>query len=56
VTPGQPPVTVQHLQLWGDEWSAEVAGQRMRGQTLLHSHTGEQVLSLWLQGKCHEFR
>jgi hypothetical protein len=25
-------------------------------QTLLHSHAGEQMLSLWLQGKCHEFR
>jgi hypothetical protein len=56
VTPGQPPVSVQHLQLCGDEWSAEVAGQRLRGQALLHSHAGEQVLSLWLQGKCHEFR
>jgi hypothetical protein len=49
-------VSVQHLQLCGDEWSAEVAGQRLRGQALLHSHAGEQVLSLWLQGKCHEFR
>jgi hypothetical protein len=28
----------------------------VRGRALLHSHAGEQVLSLWLQGKCHEFR
>jgi hypothetical protein len=28
----------------------------VQGQALLHSHAGEQVLSLWLQGKCHEFR
>ncbi|KAF6259823.1 carbamoyl-phosphate synthase L chain, ATP binding domain-containing protein, partial [Scenedesmus sp. NREL 46B-D3] len=53
---GQPPLSVQHLQLCGDEWTAEVAGQRLRGQALLHSHAGEQVLSLWLQGRCHEFR
>eukprot|EP00878_Enallax_costatus_P033239 GHUV01036644.1.p2 GENE.GHUV01036644.1~~GHUV01036644.1.p2 ORF type:complete len:237 (+),score=89.57 GHUV01036644.1:81-713(+) len=56
VTPSEPPVSVQHLQLTGDEWNAEVAGQRLRGQALLHSHAGEQVLSLWLQGRCHEFR
>jgi biotin carboxyl carrier protein len=56
VAPGQPPVTVQHLQLCSDEWTAEVAGQRLTGQALLHSHAGEQVLSLWLQGRCHEFR
>jgi 3-methylcrotonyl-CoA carboxylase alpha subunit len=49
-------VSVQHLRLCGDEWSAEVAGQRLQGQALLHSHAGEQVLSLWLQGRCHEFR
>jgi hypothetical protein len=28
----------------------------VRVQVLLHSHAGEQMLSLWLQGKCHEFR
>ena len=56
VAPGQPPVSVQHLTLSGDEWSAEVSGQRLAGQALLHSHAGEQVLSLWLQGRCFEFR
>ncbi|WIA19437.1 hypothetical protein OEZ85_004054 [Tetradesmus obliquus] len=56
VAPGQPPVSVQHLTLAGDEWSAEVSGQRLAGQALMHSHAGEQVLSLWLQGKCFEFR
>jgi len=58
VRPGEPAVEVQHLQLSGhdDVWSAEVAGRRLQGNVLLYSHAGEQVLTLWVAGRSHEFR
>jgi hypothetical protein len=37
-------------------WGVGLACTGLQGQALLHSHAGEQVLSLWLQEKCHEFR
>lgn len=56
VPPEQQQVAVHHLTVAGDCWTAEVAGRRMAGQVLLHSHAGEQVLTLWLNGRSYEFR
>jgi hypothetical protein len=53
---GSPPVPVQHLELQGDTWTAEVAGRRLKGSTLLFTHAGEQVLTLWQDGRAYEFR
>lgn len=52
-----PAVSVQHLQITNsDDWSAEVDGQQLRGNVLLHSHAGEQIITLWLNGRSYEFR
>ena len=56
LSPGQPPLPVQHLELSGDSWTAEVAGRRLRGNALLFTHAGEQVLTIWQDGRSYEFR
>lgn len=56
VSPGSPPVSVQHLELTGDSWTAEVGGRRLKGSALLFTHAGEQVLTLWQDGRSYEFR
>lgn len=56
VSAGSPPVSVTHLELSGDTWTAEVAGRRLKGSALLFTHAGEQVLTLWQDGRSYEFR
>lgn len=49
-------MSVQHLELRGDSWTAEVNGRRLKGSALLFTHAGEQVLTLWQDGRAYEFR
>ncbi len=56
VAAGADPVSVQHLELSGDVWTAEVDGRRLKGSALLFTHAGEQVLTVWQDGKAYEFR
>jgi hypothetical protein len=56
VSAGDPSVSVQHLELSGDSWTAEVDGRRLKGTALLFTHAGEQVLTVWQDGKSYEFR
>eukprot|EP00879_Flechtneria_rotunda_P001862 GHRR01002033.1.p1 GENE.GHRR01002033.1~~GHRR01002033.1.p1 ORF type:complete len:621 (+),score=231.38 GHRR01002033.1:1707-3569(+) len=56
VAAGETAVPVRYVTLSGDNWSAEVQGRRMTGQALMHAHAGEQVLTLWLNGRSYEFR
>lgn len=56
VPAGAAPVSVQHLELAGDSWTAEVDGRRLKGSALLFTHAGEQVLTVWQDGKSYEFR
>eukprot|EP00878_Enallax_costatus_P011806 GHUV01012324.1.p1 GENE.GHUV01012324.1~~GHUV01012324.1.p1 ORF type:complete len:586 (+),score=181.25 GHUV01012324.1:1012-2769(+) len=51
------PVSLQHLTLQSpDTWSAEVDGQQLRGNVLMHIHAGKQILTLWIEGRSYEFR
>lgn len=52
-----PPVSIRHLTLQNpDTWSAEVDGQQLLGNVLMHIHAGEQLLTLWTEGRSYEFR
>jgi hypothetical protein len=55
-TSGAPPVIVRELRLHGNSWEAEVDGAALRGDVLMHAASGQRVLTLWLQGRSHEFR
>ncbi|KAF8058913.1 hypothetical protein HT031_005481 [Scenedesmus sp. PABB004] len=56
LAPGGEALRVRELALDGDAWSAEVAGRRVAGSVLLHAAGGEAALTVWLDGRGHEFR
>ncbi|KAL0045925.1 hypothetical protein WJX82_008659 [Trebouxia sp. C0006] len=53
---GAEALSVTRAVLTGDVLTAELGDQLYRATLSTHSYLDEQVISMWLEGNCHEFR